>query len=76
MLFRSGGETGFVPALKVKAIDTTAAGDTFIGSFTTKLNSDLSNIKEAITYANKASSITVQRYGAQPSIPYQKEVEE
>lgn len=72
----AGGETGFVPALKVKAIDTTAAGDTFIGSFTTKLNSDLSNIKEAITYANKASSITVQRYGAQPSIPYQKEVEE
>lgn len=67
-------DSGFVPALKVKAVDTTAAGDTFIGALATKLSADLSNIKDAITYGNKAASLTVQRYGAQPSIPYESEL--
>lgn len=67
-------KNGFVPAFKVKAVDTTAAGDTFIGALATKLSADLSNIEEAIKYGNKAASLTVQRYGAQPSIPYETEV--
>ncbi|AYW49828.1 ribokinase [Tetragenococcus halophilus] len=65
---------GFVPAIKVEAKDTTAAGDTFIGALVTKLSLDMNNIEEAINYGNKASSLTVQRYGAQPSIPYESEV--
>lgn len=68
------GDNGFVPALKVKAIDTTAAGDTFIGTLSSKLCVDSSNIKDAIAYGNQAASLTVQRYGAQPSIPYEAEV--
>ncbi|SJN43012.1 Ribokinase [Marinilactibacillus psychrotolerans 42ea] len=68
------GDSGFVPALKVKAIDTTAAGDTFIGTFAAKLRSDLSNINDAIAYGNRAASLTVQRYGAQTSIPYKSEI--
>lgn len=68
------GETGIVPAFKVKAVDTTSAGDTFIGAMSTVLNPDFSNLKDAILYGNKASSLTVQRFGAQPSIPYKKEL--
>ncbi|MGH1831024.1 ribokinase [Enterococcus gilvus] len=66
----SEGNHGFIPAFKVNAVDTTAAGDTFIGALASKLSQDLSNIEEAIKYGSKAASITVQRYGAQPSIPY------
>ncbi|MEJ7511947.1 PfkB family carbohydrate kinase, partial [Staphylococcus lugdunensis] len=64
-----------IPACNVKAIDTTAAGDTFIGAFLSELNKDLSNLESAIRLANQASSLTVQRKGAQASIPTRKEVE-
>lgn len=59
----------FIPAFKVKAVDTTAAGDTFIGALSSQLNAELSNMTEAITFAQRASSITVQGLGAMPSIP-------
>ena len=68
------GQSGLVPAFKVNAVDTTAAGDTFIGALSTVLKPDFSNLVEAITYGNKASSLTVQRFGAQPSIPYKHEL--
>lgn len=64
-----------IPACNVKAVDTTAAGDTFIGAFLSELNKDLSNLESAILLANQASSLTVQRKGAQASIPTRKEVE-
>ncbi|MDO1605222.1 ribokinase [Lactobacillus sp. YT155] len=73
--YDTGEATGFVNAFKVKAVDTTAAGDTFIGAFSTKINDDLSNIEEAMTFANKASSIAVQTSGAQVSIPYENNVQ-
>ena len=68
-----------VPAYKVKAIDTTAAGDSFIGGLSSKL--DFKNINKetlikAVNFGNQVSSIAVQRKGAQPSIPYLKEIEE
>ncbi len=68
-----------VPAYKVNAIDTTAAGDSFIGGFGSKLNiNELTkeNVINAVKFGNKVSSIAVQRKGAQPSIPYLKEVME
>ena len=68
------GENGIVPAFKVEAKDTTAAGDTFIGALSTVLKKDLSNLQAAISYGNQASSLTVQRFGAQPSIPYLNEM--
>lgn len=66
-----------VPAFKVKAIDTTAAGDSFIGALSSRL--DFNNINkesliEAVKFGNKVSSIAVQRKGAQPSIPFLDEV--
>ncbi|AEG40745.1 ribokinase [Lactobacillus kefiranofaciens] len=63
-----------VPAYKVEAADTTGAGDTFIGYLASNLNSDLTNFTEAAKTASRASSIAVQRLGAQPSIPTAKEV--
>ena len=68
------GKNELISAFKVKAVDTTAAGDTFIGAMACVLHPDLSNLKEAIIFANKASSLTVQKYGAQPSIPYRKDI--
>lgn len=68
------GRNGIVPAFKVNAVDTTAAGDTFIGAMSSVLEKDFSNLEEAIKYGNKASSVTVQRFGAQPSIPYKNEL--
>lgn len=66
-----------IPAYKVKAVDTTAAGDSFIGALTTKMKKriiDIDNLIEAVKFGNKVSSIVVQRQGAQPSIPYINEV--
>lgn len=65
-----------VPAFKVKAVDTTAAGDTFLGFLAGSLDTDLANIEQAATIASKASSLAVQKLGAQPSIPSIAEVEE
>ncbi|CCI87484.1 ribokinase [Lactobacillus gigeriorum] len=65
-----------VPAFKVKAVDTTAAGDTFLGFLAGSLDTDLANIEKAATIASKASSLAVQKLGAQPSIPSIAEVEE
>lgn len=68
-----------VPAYKVNAIDTTAAGDSFIGGLSSKLdfkNINKESLIKAVNFGNKVSSISVQRKGAQPSIPYLKEIEE
>lgn len=63
-----------IPALKVNAIDSIAAGDTFNGAFATALLEGKSN-KEAAEFANAAAAIAVTRHGAQPSIPYRSEID-
>lgn len=63
-----------IPAVTVTAVDTTAAGDTFIGSLASELHADFSNLEAAIVYANRASALTVQKLGAFPSIPTRAEV--
>lgn len=67
---------GLVPAFKVKAVDTTAAGDTFVGAMASQLHTSLDNIEEALVYGQRASSLTVQKMGAMPSIPFGDQVEE
>ena len=60
---------------KVKAIDTTAAGDTYTGYFIAGILNG-KTIKESMDIASKASAIAVTRQGAAPSIPVLEEVEE
>ncbi|WP_334351455.1 ribokinase [Companilactobacillus sp. HBUAS56257] len=72
--FSYKGENEQIPAFKVEAVDTTAAGDTFIGALSAELKTDFSNLHEAIVYASKASSLTVQKLGAFPSIPVRDEI--
>ena len=67
-------EAVFRPAIKTKAVDTTSAGDSFIGALCVKLSMDES-FEDAIGYATRVSSITVSRAGASDSIPYAHELE-
>ena len=62
-----------VPAVEVKAVDTTAAGDTFCGALCVALTKGMP-MTEAIRVACKAASISVTRRGAQPSVPTAVEV--
>lgn len=68
-------EDGFkiVPAPKVVAIDTTAAGDVFNGALAVAVSEKM-ELEKAIELANKAASISVTRLGAQSSAPYWKEL--
>jgi len=61
-------------AYEVKAIDTTAAGDSFIGAFTMKI-CETGDADKAIKYATTVSAIVVTRQGAQDSIPTREEIE-
>lgn len=63
----------FQPIFPVKAVDTTAAGDTFTGYFLAGLAEGLP-MEQILRISAKASSIAVTREGAVPSIPYRKEV--
>ncbi|GFM63951.1 ribokinase [Pseudomonas lijiangensis] len=64
-----------VPAQPVKAVDTTAAGDTFVGGFASALSQGKSE-SEAIRFAQVAAALSVTCAGAQPSIPTFDEVQE
>ncbi len=69
VFYAAGNRTAQLAAFKVKTVDPTAAGDTFIGAFVAKLSPTMENFTEAINYAQKASALTVQHLGAQVSIP-------
>lgn len=64
-----------IQGFKVKAIDTTAAGDTFNGAFVTGLLEGMQT-KQAITFAHAAAALSVTRFGAQTSIPTRQETNE
>ena len=71
----ANGEGRRVPGFKVKAIDTIAAGDTFNGALVTALLEGRA-MDEAIRFAHAAAAIAVTRKGAQPSVPWRKEIDE
>ena len=64
-----------VPAFRVQAVDTTAAGDGFVGALATGLGEGLS-LEAAARFASAAAAISVTRPGAQPSLPYRNEVDQ
>ncbi|MGB7192219.1 MAG: ribokinase [Collimonas pratensis] len=69
----SSGSEHFA-AQPVKAIDTTAAGDTFIGGFVAALAEGRGEA-DAIAFGQRAAALSVARIGAQTSIPYRHELE-
>lgn len=72
-LSEDGREPERIPAIKVQAVDTTAAGDSFTAALAIRL-AEGKNLREAAVFANYVSAIVVTRNGAQSSIPTLEEV--
>lgn len=70
-----GDHSVYSPAFPVIAVDTTGAGDAFVGAFSVALSEGRS-VDEAVTWGNAAGALASTRLGAQPSLPLRKEVEE
>jgi len=63
-----------VPARKVKVVDTTAAGDAFIGGLAVALMKEF-RLDEAVRYATCAGTLAVRKFGAQTSLPSAEQVQ-
>jgi ribokinase len=72
-LLVSGKQTAQVDAYTVDVVDTTAAGDAFIGGFASALLDGL-EIEKAVKYANACGALAATKFGAQPSLPTKEEV--
>ena len=68
------GKGVLIPACKVSAVDTTAAGDVYNGALCAAL-AEGQSLQDALKFATKASAISVTRVGAQPSVPTREEVD-
>ena len=73
-LYAGADRMKLFPAYKVKALDTTAAGDVFNGALLVAM-SEGCGWDESIRFAAKAAAISVTRLGAQSSVPNRSEVE-
>lgn len=73
----SAGDPVFelIPAFQVRVVDTTAAGDAFVGALATALGEGLS-LASAAHFASAVAALSVTRPGAQPSLPYRAEVDQ
>jgi len=72
-LWTDGRQSGFVPGLRVEALDSTAAGDAFSGALACALARGES-LEAAVQYASLVGALSVTRLGAQPSLPTEQEV--
>jgi ribokinase len=69
-----GGAGAWLPAFKVKAVDTTAAGDIFNGALAVAL-AEGRPLSAAVDFAQAAAALSVTRLGAQPSAPRRREID-
>jgi ribokinase len=74
LFFKNRDEELWMKAFKVHVIDTTAAGDAFLGAFATGL-SEGKPIQEALKFANGVGALTTTKLGAQPSLPFKKDLD-
>jgi ribokinase len=74
LFFKSRNEELWMKAFRVNVIDTTAAGDAFLGAFATGL-SENKPIQEALRFANGAGALATTKLGAQPSLPFKKDLD-
>jgi ribokinase len=70
----AGGKRYAAPAPRIEVVDTTAAGDTFVGAFAAALDAGLP-FETALKRGLAAGSLACTRPGAQPSMPYKREIE-
>lgn len=68
------GKSEIIPAYKVKAIDTTGAGDAFNGGLVAAL-AEGKDLHDAVRFANALAAISVQRLGTTPSMPSREEID-
>lgn len=73
--FYDGNAVVNVPAVKVEAVDTTGAGDTFSGAFAVAI-AEGKALKEAIAFANIAAGLSVRKKGAQTGMPTREEIDQ
>lgn len=71
--YNNDDEILFQKAFKTTVVDTTGAGDTFLGTYVSQRNKG-GSLKTAVENAAKAGAIAVSRMGAIPSIPFEKEI--
>jgi ribokinase len=71
--FTDGSEEIFVPALKVKAVETTGAGDAFNGGLATAIAEGLP-METALRFATCTAAISVTRLGSSQSMPSREEI--
>jgi ribokinase len=73
--FYNGNAEVTVPSIKVHAVDTTGAGDTFSGAFAVAL-AEGKALKDAIEFANIAAGLSVRKKGAQTGMPTRQEIDQ
>jgi ribokinase len=74
LYLRSGTDPVAVPAFAVDVVDTTAAGDTFVGAFAVA-RAETPDLVTALRWASAAAALSVQRFGASASMPQRTEIE-
>jgi ribokinase len=73
-LLADGSQITQIPAPRVKAVDTTAAGDIFNAALTVA-RSEGASLRNACEFAVRAAALSVTRFGAQPSVPSRLEAD-
>jgi ribokinase len=68
-----GTSVWHTPSFKIKALDTTAAGDAFTGGLVNSLQQGMS-LKDAVIHASAAGALAACKFGAQPSLPTLDEI--
>ena len=74
LFFKNRNEELWMKAFRANVVDTTAAGDAFLGALATSLSED-KPIQEALKFANGAGALATTKLGAQPSLPSRRELE-
>jgi ribokinase len=74
LFFKSRSEEIWMNAFRVNVIDTTAAGDAFLGALAFGL-SENKPIREVLRFANGAGALATTKLGAQPSLPFKKDLD-
>jgi len=74
LFFKNSSEEISMKAFKVNVVDTTAAGDAFMGALAYGLVKDHS-IREILRFANGAGALATTKLGAQPSLPLKRDLD-